>query len=365
MKVAKFTGTNYKYKPIDSLPFPDYEPFNIQEMIDEYSMATRLLYRYSRPEARPFNIVASRSCPFTCTFCVHDRRGIPYRARSIENIIEEIKTGYDKYRFNIIILLDELFAVNKNRLIDFSNAVLEGREKYGWDFDWIFQTHANARFDLESLKLAKRAGCYMFSYGLESASPEVLKSMNKKMDISQVDDVIKMAEEVGVGFSANLIFGDIAETPSTIAESLAFWLKHGRTSDVFPGEVKPYPGSKLFNVCVERGMFKDKRDYYEHINSFRVNMTSMPDDVYNRLINLALYMETNWLFVKKALNPRYEIEKTNGLYRNYVGGEYYKLVSECPYCGEEVKYMQLMKERPFWLGVGCAKCGRKIKVEVS
>ena len=158
MKVAKFTGTDYKYRDINFMPFPDYEPFGIKEMIDDYSMATRVLYRYSRPEPRPYNIVASRSCPFACTFCVHKHRGVPYRARSIENVMEEIKVSYDKYNFNVLILLDELFAVNKSRLDDFSNAVLEGKDEYGWDFDWMFQTHANAKFDLDSLKLAKKAG---------------------------------------------------------------------------------------------------------------------------------------------------------------------------------------------------------------
>ena len=272
---------------------------------------------------------------------------------------------YDRYRFNILIILDELFAVKKERLIDFSNGVLEGMEKYGWDFDWMFQTHANARFDLESLKLAKKAGCYMFSYGLESASPTVLKSMNKKMDITQVGEVIKMAEEAGIGFSANLIFGDIAETPETIAESMAFWLEYGKTSNIFPGEVKPYPGSKLFEVCQERGMFKDKREYYEHINTFKVNMTSMSDELYNELINLAFYMENKWLFPKKVLNPKYEIETTDGLYRNYVGGDYYKITGGCPHCGKGVEYRQLMSGVPFWLGTGCTHCGKKLKVEVS
>ena len=365
MKVAKFTGIDYKYRDIDSLPFPDYEPFGIEEMLNEYSMATRVLYRYSRPEPRPYNIVASRSCPFTCTFCVHTRRGVPYRARSIENIMEEIRISYEKYHFNVLILLDELFATTKDRLEEFSNAVLEGREKYGWDFDWIFQTHASAKFDLDSLKLAKKAGCYLFSYGLESASPTVLKSMNKKIDIKQVSDVIKMAEEVGVGFAGNLILGDIAETPDTFAESLAFWFEYGRTSDIFLGELKPYPGSKLFEVCRERGMFKDKKDYYENINSFQVNMTTMPDDVYNSLMKLSVHLEHIWMFVRTANNPSYEIESTDGLIKTYVGGDYYKITGECPYCGEKVVYRELIREIPFWLGTGCTKCNRKIKLEVG
>lgn len=364
MKIAKFTGTDYKYRSVDSLPFPDYEPFNIKEMLDEYSVATRHLYKYSRPDARPFNIVASRSCPFTCTFCVHNRRGIPYRARSIENVIEEIRVNYEKYHFNILIILDELFG-NKKRLIEFSNSVLEGVEKYGWDFDWIFQTHPNARFDLESLKLAKKAGCYLFSYGLESASPTVLKSMNKKMDISQVAGVIEMAEEAGVGFASNLIFGDIAETPDTIAESLAFWMKYGIRSDVFVGEVKPYPGSKLFDIATERGLIPDKKAYYENITNIKINMTTMSDEVYAALLKVAVFIDSQWFFIKNTNNTRYSRENTNGLYKTYTGREYYNIKTDCPYCGKEVNYRELMDKPPFWLGTGCTNCHRKIKVEVA
>ena len=162
----KYKGTivNGFSPDVDALPFPDYEPFGIQDMLDNYSMATRLLYRYSRPDARPFNIVASRSCPFNCTFCVHGHRDAPYRARSIENIMEEIRVSYEKYRFNILILLDELFAVNKKRMVDFCAGLFEGKKRYGWDFDWMFQTHASAKLDAESLAMARQAGCFFFTY---------------------------------------------------------------------------------------------------------------------------------------------------------------------------------------------------------
>ena len=69
MKQAVFTGkkTNEVHS-IDSLPLPDYSDFNIQDMLDNYSDTTRMLYRNSRTHPRPFSIVASRSCPFSCSF---------------------------------------------------------------------------------------------------------------------------------------------------------------------------------------------------------------------------------------------------------------------------------------------------------
>jgi anaerobic magnesium-protoporphyrin IX monomethyl ester cyclase len=161
--VSKFTKKHFQYVALDERAFPDYEPFEIKTMLDEYSMATRYVYRNTRPYPRPLTIVSARGCPFSCTFCVHDREG-KYRARSIDNIMDEIKLLHDKYHFNNLIILDELFVAKKERLREFSMAILNGREKYGWDFDWIFQTHANSSLDRDVLALAKKAGCYCFTY---------------------------------------------------------------------------------------------------------------------------------------------------------------------------------------------------------
>ena len=275
-----------KTPDIDSLNFPDYDTFGAQEMIDDYSLATRLLYRSSREYPRPFNIVTARGCPFNCTFCVQLNHAIPYRARSIDSIMEEIRVSYEKYKFNILIILDELFVANKKRMREFCERLIEEKQKHNMDFDWMFQTHANAHLDKESLELAKKAGCYFFSYGLESASQRVLDSMHKKTKVEQAIEAVKLAEEAKVGFGGNLIFGDPAETVETILESLSVWDKYFRSSMVFLGHIQPYPGSELFDYCVSQGLIKDKRDYYEHIDERVYNMTSMSDGVYQAWLNL-------------------------------------------------------------------------------
>lgn len=346
---------------LDSLPFPDYEPFGVREMLDKYSDATRLLYRYPRPDARPFVIVASRSCPFTCTFCIHGKRDVPYRARSIPNIMAEIKENYEKYKFNVLLIDDELFAVNKKRMIEFCQAVINGKCEYGWDFDWMFQTHASAKLDLKTLKLAKMAGCFLFSYGLESASPTILKSMNKKIEVSQVIEAIRLAHEAEIGFSANLIFGDIAETPDTIAESLAFWLEHGGKSFIFLSNIMPYPGSKIFDTLREWGAFPDKKAYYENIDKGAINMTKMPPDIFENMTKMLVGLETSWLFVNMATNVR--VENENKL--DYSGTTSFKIWATCPYCGKESLYRQAVDPKiigSFALGTGCTHCNRKMKV---
>ena len=352
------------YRPIDKLPFPDYEPFGIKDMMDNFSMATRLLYRYSRENPRPYNIVTARSCPMNCTFCQHSR-GIPYRARSMDNIFAEIREAYDKYHFNILIMLDELFVANKARMNEFCETLIAKKKEYGWDFDWMFQTHANAHLDKESLTLAKQAGCVFFSYRLESASQPILDSMNKHSKVEQGIEASRLAHEAKIGFGGNLIFGDPAETEETICESLAVWYQHYRADMVFLGHISPYPGSAVFDYCVEKGLVpKDRREYYEHIDEQPVNMTSMSNATFQSWLLLIRGMETAWLQVKETKGIATEdTEATEKTFLQRTGTKMWKITAVCPYCGETVKYRQpLQISKSFWIGCGCTNCQKRIRI---
>lgn len=363
-KGAVFNKTNYDYGNIDDRAFPDYELFGIQDMLDNYSMSTRVLYKYSRPCPRAMTINTARSCPFNCSFCVH-RGGPKYRARSIDNIMAEIKELYEKYRFNILIIGDELFAVNKKRMREFCKALIEKKERYGWDFDWMFQTHANSKFDKESLELAKKAGCYLFSYGIESASPEVLKSMNKKTNVHQFIEAIELAKEVGIGFCGNLLFGDPVETEDTLRESLDFWVKHCQQSLVFLAMVTPYPGCQIFDHCIEKGIIRDKGQYYETIDETNYNMTQMPNPQFYRWMNFISVLEQTWMMAE-TIQGRVEEESEIGpMFNN--GRKAHKIFATCPFCGEDNMYREIWsRETPLrYAGMGCQHCNKKIRVDLK
>ena len=361
------TKVNHNYRPIDERPYPDYDVFGCGEMIEKYSQATRVLYRSTRLYPKLYSVLTARHCPFSCTFCVH-RSGVAYRARSIPKVMEEIRVAYEKYHFNILLILDELFTANKQRMNDFSSGVLEGREKYGWDFDWTFQTHASAALDEDSLRLAKKAGLYYFSYGIESGSQTVLDSMNKRVKVAQIEEGIKMAEKVGVGFGGNLIFGDIAETESTLKESLDFYGRHGTLHCIFLTLLMPYPGNKLFDTCIERGAIKDKAEYYAHIDEGIFNLTQMPNNVWLNWVNFLTTLERTWLCVKvtEAISAVKEENKDGlAIWRN---GDYYIVDAKCPYCHEDIRYRELFTrgtlQYPIFLGTNCIKCGSRIRIDV-
>lgn len=344
--ISKFTRENFEYTQIDRICFPDYEPFGWEEMLGKYQLANRNLYRYTKTNPRVMPIVAARGCPFKCTFCVHEKsakyRG-RYRVRSIENIIQELSFLYEQYHFNILVFLDELFAINKSRLREFCITLINARKTLGWDFDWTFQTHANASINLEDFKLAKEAGCYLFSYGLESGSPKVLASMKKKTKPSQIAEGIKMANSAGIGYAGNFIFGDIAETVETISESMEFFSQHCLDNHLYFANIQPYPGSKIFDICMERGIIKNKLKFYKY--PWKIyNMTSIPDVLWIPWMQKMLLLGRFFLWVKSTdvLLCTKEIETANNPMVLNSGKLIWNVLTKCPYCNDEVYFRELL-----------------------
>ncbi len=328
-QVAVYTTTAPVSHDLDRLPFPDYTPFDITKLLS-MSFSARYLYRYPQRDVRAMTIVTARGCPFSCTFCL-EKSGEKYRERSIDDIMSEIEKSYEQYRFNVLVILDELFAVKKSRMYEFCDALEAFQNSHKCSFSWIFQTHANARLDEATLCRAKETGCYCFSYGLESASPTVLKSMNKKIAPKQISDAIAIARRIGLGFAGNFIYGDVAETQATVAESLNFFSAHCLDMHVYHSVIQPYPGSKLFRHCIEAGIISDRDGYYEHIDEKAWNMTSMPDSLWIPWLYLLYYLgdKLNWVDTMNVDSLEWESDNSS----LPDGHRKATVAATCPHCG--------------------------------
>jgi radical SAM superfamily enzyme YgiQ (UPF0313 family) len=345
--ISTFTKQDYNYSKLELRPFPNYEIFCSKEYIETYVNMAAWWYRFTRPYPKPWMLITARSCPFSCTFCVHSR-GPKYRSRSIDSILEEIKSSYEKYRFNILIIFDELFAVNKSRMLEFCSRLTEYRNLYKWDFDWMFSTHASAELDEKTLSVAKKAGCFGFGYGIESASPRVLESMNKRIQPDQIEEATELASKVGLSFNGNFIFGDTAETKSTVLETVTFMSKYCSSANIMIAALRPYPGSKIFEVCLEKGIIKDKLYFYEHIDenpwNMLYNMTSVPSKEWLPLLDSLVAFDQLCPWVKSTSPYYYEEEVTfnsNPVVIN-TGKKMYSIKSKCPYCSKDMYHRELL-----------------------
>jgi len=266
---AKFTEPREPIKDIESIPYPDFDGIEFDIQLDNMRCNENWNFQaFDFPRTYP--ILASRGCPFNCTFCWHDMR---FRARSIKDVIKELRENVKKYNINNIMIYDDCFSANKERLYEFCKEIKILSKEVGRTLKWHCQLIVNS-VDAEMLKIMKESGCEIISYGFESFSPIVLKSMRKPITPEKIDFAFKETLKSKIGIQGNFIFGDIAETKETAKETLNYWKKNAQ-AQISLGFVEPYPGSDIYFHCVKKGLIKDKIDFIQNKmgSDARINMT--------------------------------------------------------------------------------------------
>ena len=272
------TPNSPEVKDLNALPFPDYSGFGYQQYLQENSAGLG----WNGEALSPVSIIGSRSCPYHCTFCFHPT-GNKYRVRDLDSVFQEIEFLLHHYQgINHIALREELFSANKDRIKAFCSRI----RKY--NLYWSIQLRINQVTE-EVLLWLKEAGCFNIFLGIESADDTVLKSMKKGITLKQIENVLCMANKIGVMIRSGLIFGDPAETESSYRFSLE-WLKVHRQYDnrlqrynMYPDLLIPFPGSEVFRRAVREGRIRDQVAYLR-AGCPPVNLTQMPDDKFEDMI---------------------------------------------------------------------------------
>jgi len=235
-------GTTDPRPPIDEL---DKLPFPAREMFP--------LRKYPRIErASPGGeIMSSRGCPYSCLFCssrlVHGRK---FRARSPQNVVDEIDEIVQKFRIRRIGFLDDTFTINKERVVRICDLI---RER-GLDIEWYCETRVDL-VDRELLQKMKNCGCFLIEYGVESGSERVLRRIKKGITLDQTRRAFAMTKEVGIRTRADFMIGNPTETKEDAKETLklAIELDPWRASFSI---VTPLPGSELYEYALRNNMLE-------------------------------------------------------------------------------------------------------------
>lgn len=323
------TKSRKAIQDIDSIPWPDLDGIGLDTILEQTLPSQTNTYDlFDYP--RPYPLVASRSCPFLCSFCFHPT-GNKYRQRSIPNIMAELAFALTRYRVNIIDIYDELFSYNKQRVLEFCKEIKQLSRTVPWEVTWNCQMRVDTT-DEELIEAMREAGCYTVSLGLESYSDAVLKSMNKRITPKQIDRTLRIAQRLNMGIQGNFIFGDRAETVETAKETLDYWKEnHDLFGDAISlGFINPYPGTALYNHCLRKSLITDELDFVENHIFDPINMSDTMSDrefrqLQSDLAEAAIAQSKYTLPSKiKRADGGYEVHarcpycKTISVYRNYV-----------------------------------------------
>lgn len=265
-------------KDLDSLPLPDREGFQFREVLEKTGK-----FGWN------VTVDSSRSCPYKCSFCFHTC-GEKYRTRSIDDSFKEIDYLIKEYQVTNIMFTDELFTHNIKRLKVFCERIKN------YNIDWACYG-AVQNITHEIAIILKEAGCKCVIFGIESADNKILKSMKKPFKLHHINNALNICADVGLPFEGYLILGDPEENSQTIRQTINWYKENPRFARFIPGltPVIPYPGTRIYNLCVERGIIKDELAFIKRRDLIQgglpdpiINMSKLSDEEYLDLINYEL-----------------------------------------------------------------------------
>lgn len=210
---------------LDALPFPAHDLFPLKE----YNL-------------KILPLLTSRGCPYQCIYCsTYKTFGRLFRSRSPENIIDEIKfmmTTYGIRRFDI---LDDNFAMDRQRVINLCQKIIDDKLTIKWECSQGIRADG---LDGAVLSIMKKAGCTLIAVGVESASEKVLLSLKKHTDIEKIRRVLLEAKKVGLTTKGFFLIGSPDETYDDFLKSIEFFKDADIDIPRF-GMLVPYPGTEL------------------------------------------------------------------------------------------------------------------------
>ena len=257
------TGPRKRIKQVDDIPWPAWDLLPLQVYLD--SKSSHGPYR-----GRTIPILASRGCPYNCTFCSNQRMwGVSYISRLATDVVDEIDFYIKNYDIKCIEFFDLTTIIKKSWIIEFCNLLIERNIKVSWQITGGTRTEA---IDEEVIAIAKKAGCEYLGFAPESGSPEVLKLIRKKVDLKRMVSLFKIARKYKLGTRANLIIGFPDETRKHIWRTLFFQMRLAFLGvlDAPIFEFSPYPGSDYFERLRANGVIDSLDD--EYFDSLGMNM---------------------------------------------------------------------------------------------
>jgi anaerobic magnesium-protoporphyrin IX monomethyl ester cyclase len=239
---------------LESLPFKDYEVMDFQKLIDVKNGWVGLM--------------ASRGCPFSCTYCFNHKMVATYRADlkcsfaklhyirrfPVEQMAEEIRYLLKNYRnIRMFIFDDDLFTFDKNYVKEFCAA-------YKKITDLPFVVNAHVRFfDQECADILTDANCRIVKFGVESGSERVRKTiLNRYMSNEEIIEAIRYVREAGMHSSTFVIIGFPHEKSEDVFATIRL------LAQASPGRFRwtyffPYPGTEAHRISQESGLIDEEK----------------------------------------------------------------------------------------------------------
>ncbi|PIP57783.1 hypothetical protein COX03_01185 [Candidatus Woesebacteria bacterium CG22_combo_CG10-13_8_21_14_all_39_10] len=253
---------------LDSLPFPAVHLFKIKKYQDDVHVLP-----YARHTA--IDVKTSMGCPNFCTYC---SAPLVYKGKvyfkSPSYVAEELKYYIKRFGIKYFHFEDENWLVDRDRIIQICNRIISERI----EIKYAFMSSINIMYkNLDLLPLLKKSGCVCIDLGLETASNEVQKKINKSNNLEQLLVVDKILKKHDIYPFILIMTFNIGETLNSVAETTKFMLRlapteiqtveYLRTNSSpygFGQFATPHVGTQFYKEVSSSGLFLSDNNYDLH-----------------------------------------------------------------------------------------------------
>ena len=250
-------------KNLDEIPFPKYSllktPYNA------------------------INVLTSRGCPYSCNFCTTTRMFFPYRQRSPDNVIEELKI-HKKRGLKYLCLQDDNFTADKERAKEILDKMIFHRLIFKETF---FYARMDMFDDSELMDLLKKANFQRVFIGIESLNQQSLKYVNKKQALTNIEQMRTQLNKYKFKLIASFVIGLDHDDIDDIQRMVRF-SKEINAYQMQPQILTPYVGTPIYDQLEAEGriLTKDWEKYdMMHVVFEPRNMTprTLKNEFFNSL----------------------------------------------------------------------------------
>jgi anaerobic magnesium-protoporphyrin IX monomethyl ester cyclase len=221
------------------------------------------------------HLVSSRGCVGKCTYCGSPRwwkRRV--RFYSPEYFVSQMETLREQ-RVSFFYVSDDMFTLNKDHAV----AVCREIVRRELDVQWYAISHVN-HVDEDVLYWMRRAGCIQISYGVESGSPKIRRSLGRETSDESIERAFRLTVSYGILPRAYFIYGCPGETRETIEETISLMHRIRPLSVIFY-ILDIFPGTALYEDFLKR--------------------TGLTDDIWLNPIEDIMYWQTDPQLSKESV----------------------------------------------------------------
>lgn len=261
---------------LDDLPFPSWDLIELEKYAGTASMS---IIGYG-----PYMVLlTSRGCPFHCTYC-HNIMGKTFRARSVENVLEEIGVLIENYHITDFEIIDDISNFDRERF----KRILRGIIEKDWKVTLSFPN--GVRTDLlddEAVHLMRQAGTAEISIAVETATPRLQKMVKKNLNLEKVRHIIDVCVREGMYVRGFFMLGFPTETAEELKATINFACRSRMHGALF-FLVNPFGGTELAHQVESMGKMPSDIKYEDFdYHAMPFNASSVPDKKLRRLYSIA------------------------------------------------------------------------------